>query len=248
MVSCVGELESGLTSQSSNSITLTIKSGEKIGQLVSGMIEIVGVSGSPRKGGNTDQCLQEALRACSQECRTELVNLAELKIAECNGCGRCKKEGTRKLPCPAHNDDMTPLYGKLASADGFLFASPVYYGSVTGIMKMFMDRFLPFYYESGSTSELKGALRFKPAGAIAVGGDRNDGIEAVLYTLHRFFLFNDMLVVGTAGYSWSASNLGGTVHSDSKPDALMRDPLGKNTLTALGKKVSLLTEKLAGVR
>ena len=212
------------------------------------MIEILGVSGSPRKGGNTDQCLQEALRACSRNCRTELVNLANLKIAECNACYRCKKEGTRELPCPAHDDDMTPLYTKLSSADGFLFASPVYYGSVTGIMKVFMDRFLPFYDESGSRSELKGALRFKPAGAIAVGGGRNDGIEATLFALHRFFLFNDMLVVGTAGYSDSASNLGGTVCSDSKPDALARDALGKNTLTALGNKVSLMAERLAAPR
>jgi multimeric flavodoxin WrbA len=119
----------------------------------------------------------------------------------------------------------------------------MYYGSVTGIMKVFMDRFLPFYDELGSTSELKGALRLKPAGAIAVGGGRNDGIEAVLYTLHRFFLFNDMLVVGTAGYSDSASNLGGTVFSDSKP-ALARDALGKNTLRALGTEVSLIAERL----
>jgi multimeric flavodoxin WrbA len=177
-----------------------------------------------------------------------LVNLANLKIAECNACYRCKKEGTRELPCPAHEDDMTPLYAKLTSADGFLFASPVYYGSVTGIMKVFMDRFLPFYDESGSRSELKGTLRFKPAGAIAVGGGRNDGIEATLFALHRFFLFNDMLVVGTAGYSDSASNLGGTVCSDSKPDALARDVLGKNTLTALGNKVSLMAERLAALR
>jgi multimeric flavodoxin WrbA len=216
--------------------------------LVSAMIEIFGVSGSPRRDGNTDQCLQEALQACSRRCRTQLVSLANLKIAECNGCNRCKKEGTRKLPCPAHDDDMTPLYERLGSADGFLFASPVYYGSVTGIMKLFMDRFLPFYDESGSRSELKGALRFKPAGAIAVGGGRNDGIEAVLYTLHRFFLFNDMLVVGTAGYADSGSNLGGTVFSDDRPDALARDALGKNTLRALGNKVSLAAERLANQR
>jgi multimeric flavodoxin WrbA len=115
-------------------------------------------------------------------------------------------------------------------------------------MKVFMDRFLPFYDESGSISELKGALRFKPAGAIAVGGGRNDGIEAVLYTLHRFFLFNDMLVVGTAGYADSGSNLGGTVFSDSRPDALARDALGKKTLRALGNKVSLTAERLVSQR
>jgi multimeric flavodoxin WrbA len=111
-----------------------------------------------------------------------------------------------------------------------------------------MDRFLPFYDESESKSELKGALRFKPAGAIAIGGGRNDGIEAVLYTLHRFFLFNDMLAVGTTGYPDSASNLGGTLVSDSKPDALSRDVLGENTVKALGNKVSLVAERLASFR
>jgi len=96
-------------------------------------------------------------------------------------------------------DDMTQLYGELASSDGFLFASPVYYGSVTGIMKVFMDRFIPFHDDAESKSELRGALRFKPAGAIAVRGGRNDGMESVLDTFHRFFLYNDMVIVGTAG-------------------------------------------------
>ena len=208
------------------------------------MTRIVGVSGSPRKGGNTDQCLEEALRACSRRCKTELISLAGLEIAECDGCDRCKEEGTRELPCPVHDDDMTPLYGKLASADGFVFASPVYFGSVSGIMKTFMDRFIPFYNDSGSMSELKAALRFKPAGAIAVGGGRNDGIEAVLYTFYRFFLYNDMIVVGTAGTPDSASNLGGAVLSDSKPNALARDSLGRNTLQALGDKISLIADRL----
>ena len=207
--------------------------------------KIIGVSGSPRKVGNTVECLQEALNACSERCGTELITLADLEIADCDGCNRCKKEGTRKVPCPPHDDDMTELYHKLASADGFIFASPVYYGSVTGIMKLFMDRFMPFYAEEGSRSEVKGALQFKPAGAIAVGGGRNDGMEAVLETLHRFFLYNDMIVVGTAGYPSSASNLGGTIHSDDKPHALERDIIGRNTLRAMGSKVALIAEKLA---
>jgi multimeric flavodoxin WrbA len=212
------------------------------------MMKIVGVSGSPRRGGNTEQCLQEALSACSEKCSTRLISLANLEIAECDGCDRCKKEGTKELPCPAHDDDMTQLYGELASADGFIFGSPVYYGSVTGIMKIFMDRFIPFYDDTESKSEVKGLLRFKPAGAIAVGGGRNDGIEAVLFTFHRFFLYNDMIVVGTTGYPSTSSNLGGTIHSDSKPGALARDPYGRNTLRALGSKVSLIAGRLAETR
>ncbi len=212
------------------------------------MLKIVGISGSPRPGGNTDRCLAEALSACSETCSTEFISLANLQIADCNGCDRCKEVGTRELPCPAYDDDMTPLYEKVASGDGFILASPVYYGSVTGIMKIFMDRFIPFYEEAGSRSELKGALRLKPAGAIAVGGGRNDGIEAVLFTFHRFFLYNDMIIVGTAGYPDIASNLGGAILSDGKPDALERDILGRNTLHSLGKKVSLIAEKLAQAR
>jgi multimeric flavodoxin WrbA len=112
-------------------------------------------------------------------------------------------------------------------------------------MKLFMDRFIPFYDDAESRSEVKGALRFKPAGAVAVGGGRNDGIEAVLFTFHRFFLYNDMIVVGTTGYPNTSSNLGGAVYSESKPDALTRDAYAKNTLRALGNKVSLIAEKLS---
>jgi len=112
-------------------------------------------------------------------------------------------------------------------------------------MKVFMDRFIPFYASEESRSELSGALRFKPAGAIAVGGSRNNGIEAVLETLHRFFLLNDMIVVGTAGYAGSGSDFGGAIQSGDKPHALARDEIGGNTLRALGSKVALLAERLA---
>lgn len=211
-------------------------------------IKIVGVSGSPRKGGNTDLCLQQALDSCSNSCATELISLASLEIAECDGCERCRRVGTASLPCPAYDDDMTPLYSRIASADAFIFASPVYYGSVSGILKIFMDRFMPFYDDSESKSPLRGALRLKPAGAIAVGGGRNDGIEAVIQTLHKFFLYNDMIIVSTTGHPGVPTNFGGTVVTDGKPNAAIRDELGRNSLRVLGRKVSHYAEQFAQIR
>ncbi len=141
------------------------------------------------------------------------------------------------LPWLVH-DYATLLYGKLPSEDGFILGSPVHYDTFIGIMKTFMDRFLPFHDDPESESELRCALRLKPAGAIALRGTRNNGIEFIPSTFYRFFLYNDMVAVGTAGYPGTASNLGGTVHSDSRPDAATRDTYGRNSLRAVGIKVS----------
>lgn len=170
--------------------------------------------------------------------------MANLKIVDCNGCYLCMSRGTWKRPCPSFDDDMTPLYAKIASADGYIFASPVYYGSVTGLMKCFMDRFLPFHDAPGSKSELRGALKFKPAGTIAVGEKRNDGIESVLATLFRFFLYNGMLVTGASGGLGAASDLGGAFVTGDKPDVLGRDELGVNTVRVLAENLSSMAEVL----
>lgn len=208
-------------------------------------MKILGVAGSPRKESNTEKCVREALRVARSvaSVETELITLAGLKIMACDGCFRCTENPTQH-PCISFNDDMTPLYRKLASADGFIFASPTYFGTVPGHMKNFMDRFIPLFDSPDSKSTLKGSLKFKPAGAISLAGWRNDGIEAVLATLCRFFLINNMIVVGTAGASNISSNLGAAVVTGDKADVLSRDSLGLNGIQAVGRKVAIVAKML----
>ncbi|MDE5977092.1 MAG: flavodoxin family protein [Turicibacter sp.] len=136
-------------------------------------MKIVGIVGSLRKGGNTEFVIQEALKCASAlGMETEAIKLAEYTILPCNGCGICKEN-----PCPI-DDDMNGLLSKLSSADAILFASPVYYGGISGGLKCFMDRCRPLKQQG---NQLNGKL----GGAIAVG--KVWGHISVIDTMLHFF-------------------------------------------------------------
>lgn len=97
---------------------------------------VLGIVGSPRKGGNTEILMKQALTVCQEEgLKTEFVHLADLEIDPCNECMVCKKEKT----CPIE-DDFSPLYEKMLKADGILLGSPVFFSSSTPEMKALIDR------------------------------------------------------------------------------------------------------------
>ncbi len=99
-------------------------------------MKVVGVVCSPRIGGNTEILVGEVLAgARSEGAESELITLADKRIGFCDACGRCEEGGR----CRIH-DDMQPIYGKLLEADGLVVGSPVWFWSVTGQAKTFLDR------------------------------------------------------------------------------------------------------------
>jgi len=225
------------------------------------VVKIIGVCGSPRLNSNSLACTEGALRAAQavSGVTTELIDLGKLKINHCIDCGRCAKQGTRKNPCPQFEDDMTSLYQKVTSADGFIFTSPAYYGGVSSLMKTFLDRLRPFstgFYRPHETAEFKDTLRFKPAGAIAVGGGRNDGIESTVASLRRALSYHDVIIVGSQFVRYQGvsreigfiSSWGGSVHSGSQPKVVERDLGGLLTVRILGGKVAAMAKVVKPIR
>jgi len=68
----------------------------------------------------------------------EIVNLSDYTLKACRGCGLCIWKGEEFCPL---NDDRDMLMDKIMASDGVIFATPNYNGQVSGIMKMFIDRF-----------------------------------------------------------------------------------------------------------
>ncbi|MCK5413389.1 MAG: flavodoxin family protein [Candidatus Pacebacteria bacterium] len=101
-------------------------------------MNIVGISGSPRKQ-NTHYMLKTLLEATNQP--FEIINLAKLKISSCNDCRSCHKD----YKCIIL-DNMQEICEKLEKADLIILGSPTYFANVSGIMKNFFDRTLPFYF------------------------------------------------------------------------------------------------------
>lgn len=101
-------------------------------------MKILAILGSPRKQ-NTFSMVKTLLDSASGD--SEAIILAENDIEPCKDCRICHGDHD----C-AVKDSMTEIYDKMKNADVIILASPTYFHNVSGLMKNFMDRCLPFYF------------------------------------------------------------------------------------------------------
>ena len=103
-------------------------------------MKVIAISGSPRKGWNTDKLLNEALRGAeSAGAETKLVHLYDLNYTGCKSCFGCKRIGMESCHCVV-KDELSPLLDEIFEADAVILGSPVYFGSATGQMISFLER------------------------------------------------------------------------------------------------------------
>lgn len=96
------------------------------------------LSGSPRKGGNSDILCDEFLRGAREAGhQVEKVRPTEKKIAPCLGCYYCASHGGECV----RRDDMADLLQQMIDADVIVLASPVYFYSINAQLKAVIDRF-----------------------------------------------------------------------------------------------------------
>jgi len=106
-------------------------------------MKITAINGSPRKKWNTAMMLQSALEgAASRGAQTELVHLYDLNFRGCISCFACKLKGGSSYARCAMRDELTPVLDALDAADAMILGSPIYFGTVTGEMRSFMERLL----------------------------------------------------------------------------------------------------------
>lgn len=101
------------------------------------------LSGSPRKGGNSDLLCDEFARGAQEAGHfVEKIRVQDLKISGCLACYGCRGTGV----C-VQKDDMAQLLEKMIAADVIVLATPVYFYSLDGQVKTMIDRTLPRYTE-----------------------------------------------------------------------------------------------------
>lgn len=104
---------------------------------------VIGINGSPRKQWNTATLVAKALEgAAAQGAETELVHLYDLDFKGCKSCFACKTRRGKSYGTCALQDDLTPTLQKIATADALVIGSPIYFGSVTGETRSFLERLL----------------------------------------------------------------------------------------------------------
>lgn len=103
--------------------------------------KILIISSSPRKGGNSET-LAAAFAKGAQETgnQVETVYLREKQYGFCKGCLACQRLGRCVI-----KDDAVEIAAKMHDADVLVFATPVYYYSVSGQLKTILDRANPLF-------------------------------------------------------------------------------------------------------
>ena len=172
-------------------------------------MKVLGIVCSPRKGGNTEILVNEALASAKElGAEVELVTIVGKNIAPCDGCASCKNTGECKI-----KDDMQEIYTKLLETDGVIFGTPVYYWNVTAQAKAIMDRIYVF--------REKQELKSKAGGVVTVA--RRAGATHAFSAFINFFNSNRMVIAG-----------GAIAYADEKGE-VRQDKRGMGEAKGLGK-------------
>jgi len=99
-------------------------------------MKVLGIYGSSRKGGNSDQLLDRALEGAEASgASISRVFARDLKISGCLACGGCDKTGKCVV-----KDDMSDVYPMFEEAAVIILASPIYFYAMPGKVKCLIDR------------------------------------------------------------------------------------------------------------
>ena len=147
-------------------------------------MHIVGVSGSPRKEGNTALLVQEVLKGIEGE--TRFISLAGLDIHPCQNCNRCF-EGQGCVI----DDDLRWALEEVGRCDALVLGSPCYFSNVSAQLKMLIDRSVSLWGDGEGLKDKVGA-------AVITQDIRGSGRggELVMQVLSRYFAGCKMIYAG----------------------------------------------------
>lgn len=158
------------------------------------MIRVLGINCSPRDKSNSSAILEVAfdnlMTKHAQEVETETINLKDCNIKHCRACDVCgKTRDTGVYVDCVIKDDMKGIIEKMKAADGFLVATPVYFGLATDLFMKFVVRLrIPRHQDF--------AFANRVVGIIAIAGRRSGGAETTIMSSWLPFIRLGCLIVG----------------------------------------------------
>lgn len=158
------------------------------------MKRIAVIIGSPRHGGNTEKLARAFIRGAERAGNAvDVIFVADYRIGGCIGCNVC-------YSAPRHlcalDDDMRELYGRLASADIIVIATPIYFYGVSAQLKALIDRL---------HNPVRGNFAVKKLALLAVCADTIDSVfdsvTAMYSSVLKYFSLEDGGSVKVRGVS-----------------------------------------------
>ena len=169
-------------------------------------MKVLLLNGSPHKKGTTYRALEEIANVLSNNnIEADIFCVGDKDVVGCSACGGCSKTGK----C-VKNDVVNEVIDKIASCDGLIIGSPVYYAGVNGTLKSLLDRV--FY----ARKRVDG----KPAAAIAVA--RRAGTTSTVDMINKYFMIGNMPVVSSQYWNMVFGSNGEQAELDGEGMQTMR--------------------------
>jgi len=179
-------------------------------------MNVLAISGTPRKGGNSEILLDAALEPFRMaEWGMTRILLSETSIGMCVGCETCMETHQCVI-----RDDMSIVYNALKTCDAMIISAPTYWRNVPAQLKALFDR--TFACD-------KKMITIKFGGAIAVGRGTGAGQSIVLNVIHNFYL--------SCGICCVPGELNGLTAAADKPGDILHQPRRLEQARILGENV-----------
>lgn len=148
------------------------------------MKKVLGIIGSPRKGGNCEMMVKEISKQVPIPHDLQLLRLQDFNILACKGCYRCIEKEKKCIL----DDDLPIVIQSMVEADALIVAAPTYCLGANASLKRLIDRLFPFYAHIE-------ALWGKPAVGIGIAGIQGKEGHTLLdiQTFLKFFMADTKL-------------------------------------------------------
>lgn len=188
-------------------------------------MKVVAINGSPKSEGNTFHALKILTEELEKQgIETEIVHIGNKNIRGCLACGACYMNKNEKC---AVEDEVNSVIQKLKIADGIVIGSPVYYASIAGTLKSFLDR---TFYVAGANGSL-----FRHKVGASVVAVRRSGEVATFDHLNHYFTISEMFI--------ASSNYWNVIHG-RMPGEAMQDEEGVQTMQVLARNMAFLMKSI----
>ena len=165
-------------------------------------MNIVALMGSPRKNSNTDILIDEMIKAADENGHNvKKYSVSELNIEGCRGCGYC----TGGNECVI-KDDALKITHEIAESEGLIVATPIYYGQMTGQLKILLDRLFAITNNPLINLSGKVALIFTHLGPEGYYDSYIELTKIQPFQMNMHYQILDVLDVGNLGSVYNQPN------------------------------------------
>ena len=167
--------------------------------------QVLVVNGSPRKNGNSVALAERvAAGARAAGAHVEVFMLANMDIRPCDACESCQETGDGVCII---GDDMQTLYPLVRRADAIVFASPIYWFTMSAQTKLFIDRCYALQGAAGN------ALAGKQVGIVLTYADADPYSSGAVNAIRTFQDMCRYVEAPIAGIVYGSANAAGEIRN-----------------------------------